>query len=159
MDAAPLPGYQAFSTEKRVSLQAEYETLIENYPDADTQYRQLFKVLCNIEEVTVYTPAVVRESAEWAGRVSDAEGKRTNFCKALSDKILFSAPYGTYTVTLNDLKFILKASKPQAKILRSQQRRKASKKSGAASDIAPPKLPRLRKMQCPPQHLPTSARP
>jgi hypothetical protein len=59
MAAVPLPGYQAFWTDKRASLQAEYKTLKENYPEADTQYRQLFKVLCDIEVVASYTPAVV----------------------------------------------------------------------------------------------------
>jgi hypothetical protein len=97
MAAAPVPGYQAFWAEKRASLQAEYETLIENYPDADTQYRQLFKVLCKIEEVAGYAPAVVGESADWTAIVSAAEETRTNFCKALSCKTSFSALYRTYT--------------------------------------------------------------
>jgi hypothetical protein len=110
MAAAPVPGYQAFWAEKRASLQAEYKNLIGNYPDADTQYRQPFKVLCNIEDVAGYTPAVVGESAEWTAIVSAAEENRTNFCKSLSGKTLFSALYGTYTVTLNALKSILKAS-------------------------------------------------
>jgi hypothetical protein len=115
MAAAPVPGYQAFSAEKRASLQAEYKTLIENYPDADTQYRQLFKVLCSIEDVAGYTPAVVGESTEWTAIVSAAEENRTNFCKALSGKTLFSALYGTYIVTLNDLKAILRTSNSAGK--------------------------------------------
>jgi hypothetical protein len=65
MAAAPVPQYQAFLVGKRASLQAEYKTLLENHPDADTQYRQLFEMLCNIEEVPGHTPAVVGESAEW----------------------------------------------------------------------------------------------
>jgi hypothetical protein len=115
MAAAPVPQYQAFWAEKRASLQAEYKTLIENHPDVDTQYRQLFEVLCNIEEVAGYTPAVVGESAEWTAIVSFAEENRTNFCKALSGKTLFSALHGTYTITLKDLKSILKASKSAGK--------------------------------------------
>jgi hypothetical protein len=103
MAAAPVPGYQAFWAEKRASLEAEYKTLIEKYPDADTQYRLLYSALCALEDVAGYTPAAVGESAEWTATVSSAEENRTNFCKALSGKTLFSALFGTYTVTLNDL--------------------------------------------------------
>jgi hypothetical protein len=42
--------------------------------------------------------------------VDSAEENRANYCKVLSGKTLFSALYGTYTVTLNALKAILKAS-------------------------------------------------
>jgi hypothetical protein len=38
------------------------------------------------------------------------EENRANFCKALSVKTLYSALYGSYTVTFNDLKDLLKAS-------------------------------------------------
>jgi hypothetical protein len=38
------------------------------------------------------------------------EETRNNYCKALSATTLFSTLYGTYTVTLNDLKTILWAS-------------------------------------------------
>jgi hypothetical protein len=38
------------------------------------------------------------------------EENRANYCKALSGKTLYSALYGTYTVTLNELKGLLKAS-------------------------------------------------
>jgi hypothetical protein len=53
---------------------------------------------------------VFGESAEWTAIVSAAEENRTNYCKALFRKTLFSALYGTYTVMLKDLKSILKAS-------------------------------------------------
>jgi hypothetical protein len=49
------------------------------------------------------TPASVGESQEWTSIVSTAEENRGNFCKALSGKTL-------YTVTLNQLKGLLKAS-------------------------------------------------
>jgi hypothetical protein len=68
----PVPGHQAFWAKKRASLQSEYPAFIEKYPDSDTQYRQLFKVLCTIEDVAGYTPAV-GESAEWMAVVSTAE--------------------------------------------------------------------------------------
>jgi hypothetical protein len=43
----PRTGVPGILTDKRASLQAEYKTLKGNYPEADTQYRQLFKVLCD----------------------------------------------------------------------------------------------------------------
>jgi hypothetical protein len=56
------------------------------------------------------TPASVGESEEWAAIVSSAEDSRESYCRALRGKALFSAQYGTYTVTLNELKNVLKAS-------------------------------------------------
>jgi hypothetical protein len=47
--------------------------------------------------------------------VSDAEENRANYCKALSGKTLLSAMYGTYSVTLTDLKSILKVYKSTEK--------------------------------------------
>jgi hypothetical protein len=47
----PVPGYQDFWTDERASLQAEYKTLKGTYPEDDTQYRQIFKGLCNIEDI------------------------------------------------------------------------------------------------------------
>jgi hypothetical protein len=38
------------------------------------------------------------------------EENRANFCKALSVKTLYSTLYGSYTVTLNELKDLLKVS-------------------------------------------------
>jgi hypothetical protein len=64
----------------------------------------LYKVLCNIEEVTKYTPPSAGESEEWAAILSTAEDNRENYCKALHGKILSTALYGTYTVMLNILK-------------------------------------------------------
>jgi hypothetical protein len=65
--------------------------------------------------VAGYTPAAVGDSAEWTATVSAAEENRTKFCKALSGKTLFSALYGTYTVTFNSVKYILKASNSAGK--------------------------------------------
>jgi hypothetical protein len=46
-----VPGCQSIWAEKRASLQAEYKILLGNYPDADTQYRQLLKFLRDIEDM------------------------------------------------------------------------------------------------------------
>jgi hypothetical protein len=52
----------------------------------------------------------VGESVEWTSIVNTAEDNRENYCKALTAKPLFSALYGTYTVTGIELKAVLKAS-------------------------------------------------
>jgi hypothetical protein len=77
---------------------------VKKYPEAAPSLQQLFKVLCDIEDVASYTPPSVGESKEWAAIVSSAEDNRENYCKALRGKILFTALYGTITVTLNVLK-------------------------------------------------------
>jgi hypothetical protein len=57
-----------------------------------------------------YTPVEVGESAEWTAIVSDVEENRANYFKVLSGKTFFSALYETYTVNLNELETMLKAS-------------------------------------------------
>jgi hypothetical protein len=64
----------------------------------------------DIEDVTGHTPASVEETAEWAAIVNTAEGNGASYCKALRGKPLFSALYGTYTVILDELRDLLKAS-------------------------------------------------
>jgi hypothetical protein len=95
-------GYQAFWTDKRRTLKSEYQRLIGQFPDADTQLKQLFNILCDIEDVAGYIPASVSGSEQWSSIVSTTEENRQNYCKALTGKTLFSALYGTYTVTLQD---------------------------------------------------------
>lgn len=70
MVGVPVPGYQALWVEKRASLQAEYKVQIKQYSNVDMQYRHLFKILCNTDDVAGLPPAVVGESAEWAAIVS-----------------------------------------------------------------------------------------
>jgi hypothetical protein len=55
----PVPGYQAFCAENRASLQADYKEIKKQYLDAETQYRRLFGILCDIEDVACFTPAAV----------------------------------------------------------------------------------------------------
>jgi hypothetical protein len=100
----PVPGYQTFLKTARESIRSEFERLVGLHPDAEEQLRQLYKILCDIEDVAGYTPASVGESEQSASNVSTMEEIRANFCKALSGKTLYSALYGTYTVTLNELK-------------------------------------------------------
>jgi hypothetical protein len=84
----PVPGYQAFWTNKRKTFKAEFGKLVEQYPGAEPQLRQLFKVLCDIEDVAGYTPASVGESQDWSFIVSTVEENRANYCKALNSLIL-----------------------------------------------------------------------
>jgi hypothetical protein len=51
-----------------------------------------------------------RESSKWTSIVKSAEENRANFCKLPDGKPLFSAFCGMYTVTLNELKAVLKVS-------------------------------------------------
>jgi hypothetical protein len=44
------------------------------------------------------------------GIVNTAEDNRASYCKVLSGSVLFSALQGIYTVTLIELKYLLKAS-------------------------------------------------
>jgi hypothetical protein len=84
-----VPGYQTFLTNKRSTLKSEYQTLVQQYPDADEQLKQLLKVLGDIDDVARHTPASIGESAEWASIVNAAEENRANYCKTLHGKILF----------------------------------------------------------------------
>jgi hypothetical protein len=58
----PVPGYLEFWIEQRKALKPEYKRLLSQSPDADAQLKQLFKVLCDIENVAGYTPASVGDS-------------------------------------------------------------------------------------------------
>jgi hypothetical protein len=104
----PVQGYKALGME----LKSEYLKLIGQFPYADAQMKQLFKVIRDIEEMARYTSASVGESEQWSSIVNTAEENRQNFCKVLNGKNLFSALYGTYTVALHELKAVLKASTP-----------------------------------------------
>jgi hypothetical protein len=48
MAGASVPGYHAFWTEKRTSLQAELNEVAKQYPETEQYYRKLFKIYCNI---------------------------------------------------------------------------------------------------------------
>jgi hypothetical protein len=64
-------------------------------------------VLCDLEDLASYTPLSVGQNEKWPTIRSSAEDNREQFCKVLQGKTLFSALYGTYTVTLNELKGVL----------------------------------------------------
>jgi hypothetical protein len=93
-------------------LKSQYQQLIGQFPGIDAKPKQLLKVIRNIEEMARYTPALVGESEQWSSIVSTAKENRQNFYKVLNRENLFSALYGTFTVTLYELKAMLKASTP-----------------------------------------------
>jgi hypothetical protein len=105
-----VPGYQTFWTIKHSTLNSEYLTLVQQYPEADAQLNQLLKMLDDIEDVPRHIPTSAGESAKWDTFVNAAEGNGASYCKGLHGKPLFSALYSTYTVSLHELKAVLKAS-------------------------------------------------
>jgi hypothetical protein len=76
----------------------------------DAQLKQPLKFLGDIEDVAGHTPASVGESVVWVSTINTAEENGASYCKALRGKVFFSALYGTYTITLDELKALLKAS-------------------------------------------------
>jgi hypothetical protein len=73
MANVPVPRYQKFWTDKGTTLQAEYQSLVAKYPDAEAQLEQLFKIVCDAEVVAGHTPDSVGESVEWISIVNTAE--------------------------------------------------------------------------------------
>jgi hypothetical protein len=109
MADVPVPGYQTLWKNKLYSLKSEYQTLVQQYPEADAQLKQLLQVLGDIEDVARYITPSVEESAEWSATVNAAEENGASYCKGLRGKPLFSALFGTYTVTLQELEAVIKA--------------------------------------------------
>jgi hypothetical protein len=66
MADVPVPGYQTLWMNKPSALKSEYRTLVQQYPEADAQLKQLLQVLGDIEGVARHIPASVGESAEWS---------------------------------------------------------------------------------------------
>jgi hypothetical protein len=74
MAGVPVPTYQQFWADKRSALKTDYKDIIATHPDAAASLSQLFKVLCDNEDLASFTPSSVGESGEWAAIVSSAEG-------------------------------------------------------------------------------------
>jgi hypothetical protein len=55
MASASVPAYQQFWTEKRLSLKTQYKDLANKYADAAPTIQQLFKVLCDTENLAYST--------------------------------------------------------------------------------------------------------
>jgi hypothetical protein len=61
--------------------------------------QQVYHVLGDIVSLAGCTPSHVGESEAWKAIVDHAEQDKQNLCKVLQRERLFSALYGTYTVT------------------------------------------------------------
>jgi hypothetical protein len=106
-----LPGYHTFWKNKRSStLKSGYQTLVQKYPEAAAQLKQLLKVMGDIEDVAGHTPTSVGKSEEWAVIENRGGRKRSELLQRYPWKPTFSALYGAYTVTLQELKAVLKVS-------------------------------------------------
>jgi hypothetical protein len=104
MAGVPVTAYKHFWTDKQLSLKTQCKDIANKYSDAAPTMQQLVKVLCDTENLANSTPISVGEGEEWAAIISSAEDNREDYCKVLSRKTLLSALYGTYTVTLHNLR-------------------------------------------------------
>jgi hypothetical protein len=91
-------------------LQTSYKIIVTKYPDADDVLQQEYKVLGDLVSLACCTAASVGESEKWVRTVDAAENDKASLVKILKGKSLYTAVYGTYTVTLKELKAILEGS-------------------------------------------------
>jgi hypothetical protein len=110
MEDVTVTGYQTLRTNTLFTLKSEYQILVQQYPEASAQIKQLLQVLGDIEDVARHIPASVGERAEWSAIVNAAEENGASYCKGLHGYPHFSALYGTYRVTLQELKAMRKTS-------------------------------------------------
>jgi hypothetical protein len=108
MAGVPKPAYQQIWIDKRSLLKNEYQSIVKKYLDVAPAVKLLFKVVCDIEDLSDFTPAPVGPSEEWATIISSAEEGREHDCNSLGGKTLFSALYETYKVTMNELQAVMK---------------------------------------------------
>lgn len=118
--------------DKRSSLTNEYQSIVDKYPDAAAM--KCYLKFCYIENLAGITPAPVGQGEEWAAIISSAEENREYSCKSLRGKTRFSAGYGTYTVTLNELKAVMNSHTRQGN---PKYRMTASKKYETERGIPP----------------------
>jgi hypothetical protein len=119
--------YEQYWLHEVNSLHSEYKGIVAKYPDAAPVMEKVHKVLCDIVRIASYTPANVGRGEEWKSIVESAEQDRRQLCDSLKVKLLFSALYGTYTVTLSNLKSVLQTSA-------NQRQKTATKETPKASD-------------------------
>jgi hypothetical protein len=110
MADVPEQGFRKYWRQKLSLHKAQCHDIKNKYPEAASVAQQVYKVLSDIEILARFTPARVGQSSDWKTIVNSAEENRANFCKAADGKPLFSAPYGMYIVTPNELKAVLKMS-------------------------------------------------
>jgi hypothetical protein len=127
MAGAQVTEYEQYWLHEVNSLHSEYKDIVAKYPDAAPVMGKVHKVLCDIVSIAGCTPTNVGRGAEWKHIVESAEQDRSQLCDSLKGKLLFSALYGTYTVTLSNLKSVLQTSA-------NQKQKTATKETPKASD-------------------------
>jgi hypothetical protein len=95
---------------ERHALEAAYKSTVTKFPDVDAVLNQVCNLLGNIASLTRATPAWVVASVNWQKVVNSVKEDRVNLCRAFEGKTLYSALYGTYTVTLHEVKALAKSS-------------------------------------------------
>jgi hypothetical protein len=83
-----------------------------------------------LEALAGCTPRPVGESEEYAAVIRAAENNLESYSVALQGKTLYSALYGNYTVTLNELKSVQNLAARQD----SRNKETASRRSAAGND-------------------------
>jgi len=126
MAGVPVSEFEKHWQHECQCLKEEYKDIIKLHPDAADTIEQVYKVLGDIVALAGCTPASVGESEAWSHIVKATKVDRTEFCRVLSGKQLFSALYGMYSVALNDLKKVLQTS---AKRMLPQQRKPNTEQS------------------------------
>jgi hypothetical protein len=107
MADVPILGFWKYWTQKLALLKSECNAIMNKYPETASVVQQ---VLSDNENLVGYTPAKLGESSEQTSIMNSMEENRANFCKGLDGKPLFSALYCMYTITLNEMKAVLKVS-------------------------------------------------
>jgi hypothetical protein len=70
------------------ALKSENRKLVQQYPSADAQLKQLLQALGDTEDVARHIPASVWESAEWSAIVNAAEENGASCCKGIHGKTI-----------------------------------------------------------------------
>jgi hypothetical protein len=96
--------HEQFWLQEIKNLQTSYKSIVAKYPDADDVLQQVYKVLCDLVSLAGCTPASVGESEKWVRTVDAAKNDKASLAKIPKGKNLYSALYGTYTVTRKELK-------------------------------------------------------
>jgi hypothetical protein len=103
MADVPVQGFRKYWRKNSASLKSEFHAITNKYPEVDSVVQEIYKFFNDIEILTGCTPVNVGEISEWTTTVNSAEENRANFCKVPAGNLLFSALFGMYTVTLNEL--------------------------------------------------------
>jgi hypothetical protein len=107
--------------------------------------QQVYRVLGDLVSLAGCTPKSVGDSDAWVRTVDAAKRDKLSLSKILKGKSFYSAVYGTYSVTLSELKTILQRKALPSRLKQSRplarhqwkQKMMASANNGAESGIAP----------------------